>query len=258
MCILQTEACELNAAGVCHVFGRPVLLKNQFVVVVEGLDGSGKSSLIALLRDAFMSKGLKVFLGDWFREKDVQRLAMVFNTQDQMSPEVLAAMHGVSTIFQIKESRASDCEVVLWDRYIYSSFASCVNRGASQELMKTIVGTVPTPNLAILLSEDPSVCYERIVQRKGLRFFESNIDRLFRGRIGEALEAFSKGQIPQTLLREVFVTAGHEWYTAIGSIMEGICVYKVENFDLAKAASLVERIVGAYSDSTFDRPACTT
>lgn len=213
----------------------------QISIAIEGLDGSGKTSLVKLLRENFSLQNKTSYVCEWFRGNYAKQTAMTHNLSETMSPEVLAALHALSTIYTLSAAEDSGADIIIWDRYIYSSYASCIIRGASTDLMKAHVSNIPQPKLVVLLLEESEICYERIMTRGGLRFFEANLDRLYRGRVKQGLDLFEKGHISKNLIKEVFIHSGKEWYNEIEKVLPDDTV-KFYNLDIANASKVVEEI----------------
>lgn len=213
-------------------------------VAIEGIDGSGKTSFAHVLAAAFERAGKSVSLMDWFRDTAFRDIATRFNLNEKMTPEVLAAVQASSTLALLQRTEREPADVYLWDRYIYSSYASCTVRGADRALMRDIVELFPTPTLTILFVADPHTCYHRIAdKRNGVRFYECGLDRLFRGRRREAQQRFEAQQISSTLVEEVFVDTMTEWNVRLQEIVPSEATVVLKDFDLSEAEAEANRIV---------------
>jgi len=214
-------------------------------VAIVGIDGSGKSSFARVLALALKQAGKSVSLMEWFRDTKFRNIAIRFNVNEAMTPEVLAALHASSMLALFQQAEQEPADVYLWDRYIYSSYASCTVRGAARELMRSIVDLFPTPKLTILFLADPRTCFRRITEgRDSVRFYECGLDRLFRGRCQEAHRRFDAQEIPQKLIEEVFINTMTEWNIRLQEIIDPETTLIFEDFDLSNAQTEADRIIG--------------
>jgi dTMP kinase len=214
-------------------------------VAVVGIDGSGKSSFVQVLAAALQRRGKTVSIKKWFRDPAFREIATQFNATSTMTPEVLAGLHASSTLALLQQSEREQADVFLWDRYIYSAYSSCVARGASRELMRKIVAMFPAPELTIHFLADPRVCFERIEKRGGITFYESGLDRLFRGRCPEAQRRFDAREFPRELVQQVFIDTMTDWNALLGEITDPARTKVLKDFDLRDAEAEAARIVQA-------------
>jgi len=197
---------------------------NAPFIVIEGIDGSGKSTLASQLKKYLGKRqraSCKIF--NWFRNERYHRLAEVFNMTGGMNPAVLAAIHACYTESLLIELLASRCTLRLIDRYIYTSYAACVIRGESKLRMRKLISNFPTPALTVLIQLDPEICYDRLMRRGGITFYESGLDRLFQSnRRAIFFNRFTKGDISASLQKEVFIQTMHEWSELLSEVISSV------------------------------------
>lgn len=219
-------------------------------IVIEGIDGSGKSSLATILGDRLNSNGLGTRIIPWFKDKGFREIANIFNLSGAMTPEVLASIHSTYTLTAYREAEADSCvSVVIWDRYIYSSYCSTVLRGMKRTVARDMLEGFQRPDLVIALKSDPRLCYDRVKSRGGVTFFEAGLDRIYRAeRLSEALEAFNTGQVDENLVQASFVDIMSGWNELLVEALPDDALV-IEDFDLSNAdgidhvVSLAERAV---------------
>lgn len=153
--------------------------KRALFIVVEGVDGSGKSTQAKLLTEYLRSKGRIVHhtaeptetgLGGMVRDG--------LSGEHPRTREELAAMfmadrvsHNVSPKNGIKK-HLSDGEDVVCDRYYYSSLAYQGVDGALEWVANMNLNSpvITKPDICIFLDMDPQKCHEHI--REGRTHFE--------------------------------------------------------------------------------------
>lgn len=213
-------------------------------IAVVGIDGSGKSTFVGILDKALKAKGWQVRLIDWFRDPAFRSLAICFNDTGTMTPEVLAALHAGSALALLQRANRDPAQIVLWDRYVYSSYASCCVRGAPPTLMRRLVAEFPEPDLTIHIVGEPRLCFQRIGSRGNrLRYYESGLDRLFRGRVSVAHTRFDSDDVPSRLVEEVFVETMREWNAKLHEIIPAEKCLRLVEFDLKDAEAICDQVL---------------
>src|SRR5450432_342571 len=100
--------------------------------VVEGVDGSGKSTQIALLRQWLISEGYTVFFSEWNSSPLVKKTTSKGKKKQLLTPTTFSLIHATDFADRYERHllpllRAG--YIVLCDRYIFTAFARDVVRG---------------------------------------------------------------------------------------------------------------------------------
>ncbi|MBE7012143.1 MAG: dTMP kinase [Ruminococcaceae bacterium] len=160
-------------------------MENKFIVV-EGLDGSGKSTQIKMLAEALEKKGEKVYItaepqyyetGAYIRrilseslDKNMYLQAALF-LADRLE-------HITHPELGIKK-KLDDGYTVICDRYYYSSFAY---QGTASDInwvmdINLNCPEILTPDLCIFLDVNPDTCKQRIdTSRDGAELYEKSTE----------------------------------------------------------------------------------
>ena len=151
---------------------------NGLFVVVEGIDGSGKSEIIKMLHNYLFSKNKKYRLlttreptngkyGNQINEKDPQsssKKLMELFVKDREE-------HLNNTIEPfLKNSNENELNIVLCDRYYYSTIAF---QGAQGLDINELIGKnkdFRKPDIAFILDANPKVALKRIEYREKEKF----------------------------------------------------------------------------------------
>jgi dTMP kinase len=214
----------------------------MFRIAIEGIDGSGKTSLAKLIHKEALEVGLNPHTIHQFKNSKFDLIAAAFNDTESMTPEVLAALHAGCRI-EDESKIPNDTSLLVLDRSIYSTYASCILRGAKEDLLTQLVKTEKEPNLIVFLNSDPRLCYERVIERGKIKFYESGLDRLYRGRISEGRELFHKEHVSHRLIKEVFVDSMFTWNNLLKEVIPRDSVIETVDFDLKDGGSLVKEIM---------------
>ena len=150
------------------------------LIVIEGADGSGRTTEVAMLKawlevegHAVVDTGLRrsdLVSGEIDRAKQGHTLgattmALLYSVDfaDQLENKIIPALSAGST--------------VLADRYIYTLMARAIVRGASREWARELYGFAWRPDLVIFLDARPEILLHRAIAKYGsLDYWESGMD----------------------------------------------------------------------------------
>jgi len=154
------------------------------LIVLEGTDGVGRSSQIALLREwlenegyavatsglkrgKLAGKGLKEAMSGHTLGDTTMNLLYATDLADRMEREILPAL------------RAGF--IMLTDRYIYSLIVRSLVRGADPRWIKNLFSFALVPDIVFYLQADVEFLVTRVLNARGFDYWESGGDFL-RGR----------------------------------------------------------------------------
>ena len=171
--------------------------------VVEGIDGSGKSTQLSLLDKWLRAEGYGVVFSEWNSSPLVRDITKRGKKKQMLTPATFSLIHATDfadrTEHQIVPLLKAGA-VVLCDRYIYTAFARDVVRGMEPAWVRELYGFAVKPNVAFYFRVPLEVALSRLVEnRNGFKFYEAGMDiklsrnpdesfRLFQGRIIEEYE----------------------------------------------------------------------
>ena len=141
-------------------------------IVFEGIDGSGKSSVIARLKDHLESRGRKVKITAEPTEGPVGKFVSV---TDDLNPEAEALLFTADRALHTEQVKKwmSEGYDVLCDRYFASTLAYQSAAGMDIDWLKSINSkAIVTPDVTILMDIDPEVSLKRVSQRGEMSRFE--------------------------------------------------------------------------------------
>ncbi|MDE3068881.1 MAG: thymidylate kinase [Verrucomicrobiota bacterium] len=168
------------------------------LVAVEGLDGSGKSTQIYLLKRWLEAEGVKVYFSEWNSSELVKSATSKGKKRELLTPTTFSLIH--ATDFADRYERhllplLRTGYIVLCDRYVFTAFARDVVRGCPSEWVRGLYNFAALPDLTLFFKADLEVSLHRILEgRPKLKFFEAGMDlrlssdpyesfRIFQGRI---------------------------------------------------------------------------
>lgn len=157
----------------------PATLRGK-LIVIEGSDGSGRTTHINLLRDWLERSGYAT------AEVGLKRSMLVSEELEQakqgniLGPLTLTLFYATDFADQLENKiipALRSSFIVLADRYIYTMMARAIVRKLDPEWVKTIYNIALIPDAVFYLEVPPRVLAERIY-RKGqlLDYWESGMD----------------------------------------------------------------------------------
>ncbi len=176
------------------------------LIAVEGLDGSGKSTQIYLLKRWLEVRGLRVFFSEWNSSELVKAATSKGKKRELLSPTTFSLIHATDFADRYERQllpllRAG--YIVLCDRYIFTAFARDTVRGCLPDWVRSIYSFAALPDLTFFFKSNLEVSLQRILEnRPKLKYFEAGMDlrlstdpyesfKIFQGRILEQYLAMS-------------------------------------------------------------------
>lgn len=139
---------------------------NGLFIVIEGIDGTGKSTQAKMLRDALESAGHKVILD---REPSDGPYGKIL--RDSATTGRLSAQEELDLFHQDRKHHLDEVilpalrrdEIVILDRYYFSTMAYQGQRGFDpEEIRKTNLSFAPNPDILFILDLPVDQARERI------------------------------------------------------------------------------------------------
>jgi dTMP kinase len=163
--------------------GISVLNKKDYkgkLIVVEGIDGSGKSTQIDLVYKWLQSQGKSVFFTEWNSSRLVKSTTRLGKKEKIFTPTTFSLM--VATDFADRWQNymlplLKAGAIVLADRYAFTAFARDVGRGVDREWVRNLYSFAPQPDLAFYFQVPLDTAVDRILSsRAKLKYYEAGMD----------------------------------------------------------------------------------
>lgn len=176
------------------------------LIAVEGLDGSGKSTQIFLLKRWLEAQQLKVFFSEWNSSELVKSATSKGKKQELLTPTTFSLIHATDFADRYERQLVPLLRagyIVLCDRYIFTAFGRDIVRGCPPQWVRDIYSFAALPDLTFFFKAELEVSLARILDgRPQLKYFEAGMDlrlsadpyesfRIFQGRILEQYLAMS-------------------------------------------------------------------
>lgn len=164
------------------------------LIVVEGVDGSGKSTQIDLLYKWLESQGYSVFFSEWNSSPLVKTTTKAAKKGKAFTPTTFSILHCTdfadrweNSIYPLLKAGA----IVLADRYVFTAFARDVARGVDPEWVRHMYSFAIKPDVALYFRVPLDVAVERIsAARAKLKYYEAGMDLNLSDNINESFKLF--------------------------------------------------------------------
>ncbi len=148
--------------------------------VVEGVDGSGKSTQIALLRQWLISEGYPVFFSEWNSSPLVKKTTSRGKKKQMLTPTTFSLIHATDFADRTEHDIIPPLKagaIVLADRYIYTAFARDVARNVDREWVRELYQFAVKPTRAFYFRVPLEISLHRILTgRNELKYYEAGMD----------------------------------------------------------------------------------
>jgi dTMP kinase len=148
--------------------------------VVEGTDGSGKSTQLALLYQWLKAEGHHVFFSEWNSSPLVKATTRRAKKKHLFTPTTFSLLHATDFADRTERDIIPPLKagaIVLADRYIYTAFARDVARGCDRAWVREVYRFAVRPTVAFFFRAPLDVAIDRIVSgRPQLKHYEAGLD----------------------------------------------------------------------------------
>jgi dTMP kinase len=148
--------------------------------VVEGTDGSGKSTQLALLYQWLKAEGYPVFFSEWNSSPLVKDTTRRAKKRRLFTPTTFSLLHATDFADRTERDIIPPLKagaIVLADRYIYTAFARDVARGCDRAWVREIYKFAVKPTVGFFFRAPLDVAIDRIAAaRPSLKYYEAGMD----------------------------------------------------------------------------------
>jgi dTMP kinase len=160
------------------MFGKHRLAGRLFIV--EGIDGSGKSTQLSLLQKWLESEGYVVYFSEWNSSPLVHDVTKRGKKKKMLTPMTFSLIHATDFADRTEHHIIPPLKagaVVLADRYVYTAFARDVARGVSPQWVRDLYAFAVKPTVAFYFRTPLDVAMKRILGgRDAIKYYEAGMD----------------------------------------------------------------------------------
>jgi dTMP kinase len=163
-----------------HLVGLDPSELNGNLIVIEGLDGSGRSTQITLLQEWLESEGFAVQTSGLRRSNLVGRDIDELLAKNAVTRLTLALMYSTDFFDQLEHRIVPALRagaIVLADRFIFTLIARSVVRGINRDYLTGLYAMALRPNLTFWLNVRPETAFAREFKKaQAISYWEAGRD----------------------------------------------------------------------------------
>ena len=170
------------------------------IIALEGTDGVGRSTQLHLLREWLEVQGYGVVETGWTRSALMQPtidLAKASNTLNKLTFQLLYATDFADRLEKEIIPALQAGFIVLSDRYIYTALARAGVRGLDRTWVRNLYGFAIVPHLVFYLRIDEKTLIRRVLQSRGMDYWESGMDLKLGDDIYESFRAYQRSLLKE-------------------------------------------------------------
>jgi len=189
--------------GHYYSYGIPYLPIDNYpgkLIAIEGTDGVGRTTQIALLREWLEVQGYGVVETGWTRSALMQptiELAKSSNTLNKLTFVLLYATDFADRLEKEIIPALKAGFIVLSDRSIFTAMARSGVRGVDRPWIRNLYGFAITPHLVFYLRIDEKTLIRRVLQARGMDYWESGMDLKIGDDIYESFRAYQRALLKE-------------------------------------------------------------
>ena len=150
------------------------------LIIVEGIDGSGKSTQIDLLYKWLKSSGKSVYFSEWNSSKLVKSTTKTGKKKQMLTPTTFSLIHATdfadrweNHILPLLKAGV----IVLADRYAFTAFGRDVARGVDPQWVRNLYSFALQPDIAFYFHVPLDISVNRITSaRAKIKYYEAGKD----------------------------------------------------------------------------------
>ncbi len=173
------------------------------LIVVEGVDGSGKSTQVYLLKRWLELNNVQVWFTEWNSSRLVKRATKRGKKRQLLTPTTFSLIHCTDFAHRYEHEMVPLLKqgyVVLADRYMFTAFARDSVRGCDRSWLRNLYRFARLPDIIFYFDVAQDVAASRVLTgRAKIKYYEAGMDlglapgiresfRIFQGRIAQEYE----------------------------------------------------------------------
>ena len=203
------------------------------LIVIEGTDGVGRSTQIELLRPWLELEGYAVSNTGWTRSPLLSDTINEAKAGHELTVVTFSLLYAADFADRLEHQIIPALRagfIVIADRYMYAAFARNTVMGADPLWTRQLFGCALMPDLVLYLEIDIDALLPRVVQGKGMDYWESGMHLALGNDIFESFQRYQRRLIEEynVLAREfdfVSVDARRSIDAIQGDLRERVAAY---------------------------------
>ncbi len=150
------------------------------LIVIEGTDGSGKSTQVNMLSQYIKDKCYGCTVSEWKTSRLISGIINEAKEKNMLNTTTYSLLYAADYTDRLENEIIPALKagfVVLMDRYIYTAYVRDSVRGHDINWVKNLYSFAPKPDLVFYLNVAPDILIKRLIAKNGaLDYFESGRD----------------------------------------------------------------------------------
>ncbi len=176
--------------------------------IVEGTDGSGKSTQIYLLKRWLEDSGYPVFFTEWNSSDLIKSANKKAKKKNLLTPTTFSLIHACDFADRYEKMILPHLRagyIVLADRYIYTAYARDIARGCDADWVRNLYSYAVKPSIAFYFQTPLDISLDRILRsRPQLKYHEAGLD------LGLSTDPVESFKIFQGMIKNNYDEMAHE------------------------------------------------
>ncbi len=202
------------------------------LVVIEGTDGSGKSTQLELLKKSLQDQSYGVMVSEWKTSRLIADVIDDAKDRNLLNATTYSLLYAADFADRLENQIIPALKsgfIVLLDRYYYTALARDVVRGQNIDWVKNLYDYAPEPDLVFYLDMPVDVLLKRIIGTTGLDFYESGRD------VGFSTDFYKSFEIYQNKCLEQYNDMKKEYgFISIDGTKTIQAIHKIMNLEVQK------------------------
>jgi dTMP kinase len=202
------------------------------LIVIEGTDGSGKSTQLELLKKSIQAQSYGVMVSEWKTSRLIANVIDDAKERNLLNATTFSLLYAADFADRLENQIIPALKsgfIVLLDRYYYTALARDVVRGQDIEWVKNLYDYAPEPDLVFYLDMPVDVLLKRIIGTTGLNYYESGRD------VGFSTDFYKSFEIYQNKCLEQYNNMKNEYnFKSIDGTKSIEDIHKIMNAEVQK------------------------
>ena len=149
------------------------------LIVVEGTDGSGKSTQIELLKKYLECQAYGVVVSEWKSSELIASVIDDAKERNLFNANTFSLMYASDFAYRLENQVLPVLDagfIVLMDRYTYTAYARDVVRGVKPAWVRKLYNYAPAPDMTFFIDMPVDILLKRIIATKNFDYYEAGRD----------------------------------------------------------------------------------